>query len=188
MRPDRVMWTVGLTLAGAVLAGLVLNLTVGLSRTGWLIALGAVAACAAGAGLALRKHRARRVPAAFVPASGFRFSRPTAGYLLLAAVLAGGAVWLGAASAGWQRSHGFAQLWLTPSNETSATLGVRNDYAQTEQFRLVLKNAQGTTASWNLNLAAGATWQRTVAAPDGSSTLSAQLTTAGQDRVLEAGS
>src|SRR6185437_10354688 len=52
MRPDRVMWAVGLVVAGAVLAGLVLNLAGGLTRLSWAITLAVAVLCWAGAWLA----------------------------------------------------------------------------------------------------------------------------------------
>src|ERR1700689_3188195 len=137
MYPDRAMWAVGLVLAGAVLAGLVLNLTTGLTRLSWAITLAiAVLACAC-VGLVLRRRGGRRVEPAAVRAKDSRFSPLTGGFLLLAAVLAGGAVWLGQASAARQHSPGFAQLWLVPTTGANATLGVRDDYTGKQAFVVV---------------------------------------------------
>jgi hypothetical protein len=176
MYPNRAMWAVGLVLAGAVLAGLVLNLTTGLTRLSWAITLAiAVLACGC-AGLAVSRRRGRREEAAPVRARDFRFSPLTGGLLLLAAVLAGGAVWLGEASAARQHSPGFAQLWLVPAAGANATLGVRDDYPGRQAFLMVLRNGGKTVGSWDLTLAAGETWQRTVTATAGAK-LAATLTT-----------
>lgn len=167
MYPDRAMWTIGLVLAGAVLAGLVLNLTTGLTRLSWAIALAIAVLACAGVGLAVRLRGGGREKAAPVRAKGFRFSPFTGGFLLLAAVLAGGAVWLGQRSVGWQHSPGFAELWLVPAAGTNATLGVRDDYTGRQAFVVVLTSSGKTVGTWNLTLVAGETWQRTVTATAG---------------------
>jgi len=193
MRPDRMMWGAGLILAGAVLTGLLLNRVTGLTTLSWAVALAiAVAACAGGV-LVGRGRGAARTSAAPVadgcadavkPAPvrriGFHFSPVTTGFLLLAAVLAGGAVWLANASAGWQHSPGFAQLWLTPATDTTSTLGVRDNFPGQQTFRLVLRGNGGQVlGAWDLSLAEGEAWQRTVARPAGS-TLTATLGLRGQ--------
>lgn len=190
MRPDRVMWTVGLTLAGTVLAGLLLNVTGGLTRLSWAVTLTVAVLASAGVVLAVRKRGARREPRNSgrrePRSSGLRVSPLTGGFLLLTALLAGGAVWLAAASANWQRSPGFAQLWLVPAKGASETLGVRDNYPGRQAFHLTLRDGSRRVASWDLKLAQGETWQRTVTAQLGGnlpgSKLAATLTT--PDRVL----
>jgi hypothetical protein len=167
-------------LAGAVLTGLLLNLVTGLTRLSWAVALIVVMTAAACAGLAIRRRRAEQVAQAPVPRRGFRPSPVTGGFLLLAAVLAGGAVWLADASAGWHRSPGFAQLWLTPATDTTSTLGVRDNFPGQQTFRLVLRGNGGKVlGTWDLSLAEGQAWQRTVARPAGT-TLTATLGMPGQ--------
>jgi hypothetical protein len=192
MRPDRMMWGTGLALAAAVLAGLVLNLTTGLTRLSWAVALAiAVVACAC-ADLVIIRRGADEVTSAPVadgcadgvkPApvrrNGFRFSPVTGGFLMLAAVLAGGAVWLANASAGWPDSPGFAQLWLTPATKATSTLGVRDSYPGQQMFQLVLRDGGKAIGTWDLSLSEGQAWQRTVARPAGS-TLTATLDVPGQ--------
>lgn len=180
MRPDRAMWGVGLALAGAVLAGLVLNLVTGLTRLSWAVALAIAVLCCAGVRLVIARSGARPVPAEPVPYHGFRLSPVTGGFLLLAAALGGGAVWLAAASANWQHSPGFAQLWLVPARGASSTLGVRDQYPGRQTFRLVLRSGTKAVSTWDLSLADGETWQRTVTAAAGG-TLSATLTTPGTE-------
>lgn len=187
MRPDRMMWGTGLALAAAVLAGLVLNLATGLTRLSWTVALAiAVAACAGGVLVARRRGAqaaasapsadasAEEVKPAPVRRSGFRFSPVTGGFLMLAAVLAGGAVWLANASAGWQQSPGFAQLWLTPATATTSALGVQDNYPGQQVFQLVLRDGGKEIGTWDLVLSKGQAWQRTVARPAGR-TLTATL-------------
>jgi hypothetical protein len=174
------MWAVGLVVAGAVLAGLVLNLAGGLTRLSWAITLAVAVLCWAGAWLAARRKRAGPQEAAAVPKTGFALPLAAVGYLLLAAALAGVAVWLAAASASWPRSPGFAQLWLVPAQGQAFTLGVRDNYPERHTFRLVLHSGATTVASWDLNLANGGTWQRAVTQPAGGP-LVATLTTPDQE-------
>jgi hypothetical protein len=187
------MWGAGLVLAGTVLAGLLLNLVTGLTTLSWAVAFAvAVAACAGGVLVARRRGAGKlasppvadagadAVEPAPVRFSGFRFSPVTAGFLALAAVLAGGAVWLANASTGRQHEAGFAQLWLTPATEATSTLGVRDNFAGQQTFRLVLRADGGRVlGAWDLSLAQGQAWQRTVARPAGS-TLTATLGMSGQ--------
>jgi len=180
MRPDRMMWGAGLALAVAVLAGLVLNLATGLTRLSWAVALAVAVVAVACAYLVIRRHGADEVTRTRVRLRDFRPSTVTGGFLLLAAVLAGGAVWLANASAGWPHSPGFAQLWLTPSSGTTSTLGVRDNFPGRQTFRLVLRGNGGKVlGAWDLSLAQGQAWQRTVARPAGS-TLTARLGMPGQ--------
>jgi hypothetical protein len=187
------MWGAGLALAAAVFTGLLLNLLTGLTPLSWAVALAVVVAAGAGGVLVVRRRGAAEAASAPVadgcaeevkPApvrrSGFRFSPVTGGFLMLAAVLAGGAVWLANASSGWQHSPGFAQLWLTPATDVTSTLGVRDNFPGQHTFRLVLRGNGGKVrGAWDLSLAQGQAWQRTVARPAGT-TLTANLGLPGQ--------
>ncbi len=180
MRPDRMMWGAGLVLAGTVFTGLLLNLVTGLTPLSWAVALAVMVVAVACAGQVIMRPGTDLVDHALVLLRGFRPSRVTGGFLLLAAVLAGGAVWLANASAGWQHSSGFAQLWLTPATKATSTLGVGDNFPGRQTFRLVLRGNGGRVlGAWNLTLAQGQAWQRTVARPAGS-TLTARLGLPGQ--------
>jgi hypothetical protein len=180
MRPDRMLWGAGLVLAGTVFTGLLLNLVTGLTPLSWAVALAVAVVAVACAGQLLMRRGADVVRPALVRLRGFRPSRATGGVLLLAAVLAGAAVWLANASAGWPRSPGFAQLWLTPATNVTSTLGVRDNFPGRHTFRLVLRGKGGRVlGAWDLSLAQGESWQRTVARPAGSR-LTARLGLAGQ--------
>jgi hypothetical protein len=98
-------------------------------------------------------------------------------------VVTGAAIGLAQVSAGWQRTPGFAQLWLVPArNGTAAgqaTLGVRSGYPQAESFHLVLRRGAHTVSTWDFTLASGQTWQQTVTA-GARQRLAAELTAVGQ--------
>jgi hypothetical protein len=180
MRPDRMMWGIGLILAGTAFAGLLLNLATGLTPLSWAVAFAVAAVAAAGAGRLVMRREPGLVKSALVRLRGFRPSRVTGGLLLLAAVLAGAAVWLANASAGWPRSPGFAQLWLTPATRVTSTLAVRDNFPGQQTFRLVLRGGGGQVlGAWDLSLTQGESWQRTVARPTGRK-LTARLGLPGQ--------
>jgi hypothetical protein len=180
---------VGLALAALVGAGLVLNLAGGLTAASWAVAAGILVAVGVAGWLGVRYARRRGdgrtgkgevAPVPYLRVRSFAFDLPTTGYLLLAVALAAGAVVLAARGVGWQRSAGFAELWLVPEKGTAA-LGVRNDYPATETFRLVLRRGAVPVGDWQLRLAAGQSWRSSIVAPAGSS-LTATLT--GTTRVL----
>jgi hypothetical protein len=187
------MWGAGLVLAGTVFTGLLLNLVTGLTPLSWAVALAVAVAAVVCADLVINRRRvimghgtaeaaAEPVPDADADAvkpapvrrRGFRFSPVTAGFLTLTAVLAGGAVWLANASAGWQHSSGFAQLWLTPATATTSTLGVRDNFPGQQTLQLVLRDGGKPIGTWDLLLSKGQAWQQTVARPAGR-TLTATL-------------
>jgi Protein of unknown function (DUF1616) len=184
----RAMWVPGLSLAATVFCGLVLNLMpVGLTRASWTIALTVVtlAALAASTFLpaqgpsvprtAVKGTRGPRTPSG----GGSWATGPLAGYAAAAVAISGAGVGLAIASAGWQHSPGFAQLWLVPAASGEAGLGVRSGYPGAETFHLVLRSTTNALLSWDFTLGSGQTWQRTVSAPVGQH-LTAQLTITGQ--------
>lgn len=191
------MWIAGLSLATAVLGGLLLNfLPVGLTRTSWTIALAGTTllALATATMLRIRQPRAAAQPGSSRAAAGTlpypappdtRARRPLHGpamvYSVAAVLVAGVAIWLGVFSAARQHSAGFAELWLVPAGNGTdrATVGVRNDYARAERFHLVLQRGSQTVAQWDLELGTGKAWTAAVAAP-ASQRLSADLTVPGE--------
>jgi uncharacterized protein DUF1616 len=166
----RAMWVAGLSLAVTVLAGLLLNLLPGgLTRTSWTISLTAVTLLACAWPSPQDQNEPLVMPV----------MRIAAGYAVAALAIAGTATGLAVASAGWQHSPGFAQLWLVPAGNGQASLGVRSGYARAEVFRLVLRRGQEAPLSWDFTLRAGQTWRQTVSAQAGQH-LAAQLTVTGQ--------
>lgn len=183
----RGLWTVGLSLALAALGGLLLNLTpAGLTRTTWTVSLTAVTLLTLAASAWLRSLRSGGTSASWVTTE--RPPARAALTVLAALAVAGVAIGLAVVSAGWQRSPGFAQLWLVPSRIVAArgpaapgqaTLGVRSGYAGTETFHLVLRRDTSTIGTWDFTLTAGQTWQRAITTQAGQH-LTAQLSTTGQ--------
>jgi hypothetical protein len=184
----RCIWATGLSLAVTVLGGLALNLTpVGLTRSSWTISLTILTMLALAASAGQRAWRSRAGTAHETPARRPARSRSVVrhklAYLVAALVVTGAAVGLGQVSAGWQRTPGFAQLWLVPARNSTAagqaTLGVRSAYPKAERFHLVLRRGARPVSTWDFTLASGQTWQQTVTAGAGQR-LAAELTAAGQ--------
>lgn len=171
----RAMWSAGLSLAAAVLGGLLLNLTpAGLTELTWTISIAGLTVLAAMASAWRRRRSVSHVARVAGRPRWTPATRLIAGYALAAVVIAGSAIGLAAASSGWRDSPGFAQLWLVPGH--GATLGVRSGYDAAQTFHVVLRNGAKAMGTWDFSLGAGQTWQRTITAPAGQR-LTAQLTT-----------
>jgi hypothetical protein len=178
-RAWRAAWSVGLSLAVAALAGLVLNLIpAGLTAVTWTAGLAAVtlAALAAAAFLPAAAPLPRAGPP--VRNTGRPWAwRAVAGSALAVALLAG-AVTLAVVSAPWPRPPGFAELRLVSATGPTASVGVRNAYPGPETFRLTVQNGRSAPMKWTITLSPGQEWQRIVPTVAGES-LSARLTTPG---------
>ena len=85
-----------------------------------------------------------------------------------AAVIAIGAVTLAVIGADTQKYPGYTQLWLSPleHKQLSASLGITNQQGGAIHYRLVLLRKGRVSAIWNLTLADGQTWQRTISFTD----------------------
>ncbi len=186
----RGLWTAGLSLAVAVFAGLLLNLTpAGLTRLTWTISLTAIILTAAVASSFRRsRHQSPQTRTKRATPSSRAGKWIAAGYAAGAVAFAGAAVGLAMASVGWQHSPGFAQLWLVPARGTTASepnvnghiaLSVRSQYRGAETFHLVLLRGTSPVGTWDFRLDAGQSWVRDVTAAAGQR-LTARLTTVGE--------
>jgi hypothetical protein len=81
-----------------------------------------------------------------------------------ALLVAAGAVGVARVGASIQRYPGFTELWLTAARQApaAADLGVINHQGGSRRYRLVLLHQGHTERTWNLVLADGATWRRTI--------------------------
>lgn len=197
---ERVAVAGGLSLAGPVLGGLVLQLGgFSLHRATWVSLL--VMLTLVGDAVLLRRRadepdwadqhdrevRPARAGWADEAMAAWRAARSGG------AVAAGRAVWTGGSAAAWRRGlptrpvaafgaavliaaggiglacystavqphPGFTQLWLAPlsGHAPAAELGVSNRQGTVMRYTLVLDRNGHTTATWNLTLADGQTWQ-----------------------------
>ena len=171
---ERVAVMAGLALAVPILGGLLLYAArVPLHRPGWLGLLAGVT-LAGDIVLFLRRRAGRAAPFSWQPA--WRVPRWQAAVFAAAVLVAACGVGLAAAGAAHQPQPGFTQLWLSPQQQKAHTLsfGVTNDQGGTTSYRLVLLLNGQVSATWNLTLANGQTWQRSVAV-NGTYTLTANL-------------
>jgi hypothetical protein len=82
----------------------------------------------------------------------------------VAVLIAGSAVWVARAGAESQQYPGFTELWLSSKDHSTSVdnLGVSNQQGSTEKYKLVLLRKGRVSATWELTLATGQTWQKTV--------------------------
>jgi hypothetical protein len=87
-----------------------------------------------------------------------------AGACGLAVVIAGCAIWVAQAGAASEQYPGYTELWLASVNHSTSVynLGVTNQEGKTENYRVNLLRKGHVSATWNLTLGAGKTWERTV--------------------------
>jgi uncharacterized membrane protein len=177
----RAGWSAGLSLAIAVLAGLLLNLLPsGITTVTWTTGLAAVtlAALTATALIPGGPRVAGGVHGQSVRNIGKSWNWGVVAVSFLAVALAAGAVAIAVVSASRPAPPGFAQLWLVPAAGSAASVGVRNAYPEAETFQLLVWDGGSPAIAWTITLGPGQQWQRAVRAVAGK-TLSAQLTTPG---------
>jgi hypothetical protein len=160
---ERAAVATGLALVVPVIGGLALGAAgIPLHRTTWA-ALFAGAALLGDAVLLALRWTGRRLP----PGRRQRAPRlATRHKIALGAALgiAAGAVVLALAGAGKQQYPSFTQLWLLARDQRAhtASLGVSNHQGATTRYRLVLLRKARVSATWNLTLADGQSWQRVI--------------------------
>ena len=159
---ERVVVMAGLALAVPVLGGLLLYAVgVPLHRPGWLGLLAGVT-LAGDVVLFLRRRAGRAAPFSWQPA--WRVPRWPAAAFAAAVLVAAFGVGLARTGVANQPQPGFTQLWLSPQqqNEHTLSLGVSNDQGGATSYRLVLLRNGQVSATWDLTLANGRTWERSV--------------------------
>lgn len=159
---ERAAVITGLALAIPVLGGLLLYAAgVPLHRAGWLGLLAGVT-LAGDVALFLRRRAGRAAPFSWQPT--WQLPRRQAAAFAAAVLIAAGALELARIGTAMQPQPGFTQLWLSPQRQDSRalSLGVSNDQGSTTRYWLVLLRNGSVSATWNLTLAPGQTWQRSV--------------------------
>ncbi len=147
LTPERLVLSLGTSLAVTILGGLALNLTPwGLQPTAWALFLGGVSVAAAAAAL-WRRGLSRPAPLAW-PMAGLRWTQAL--LLGLTALLLAGAIGVARLGALNQPSSGFTELWLIPV-EAAATdkvrLGIANHNSAPMRYRVELAVA-GQIKTW----------------------------------------
>jgi uncharacterized membrane protein len=159
---ERAAVITGLALVVPVLGGLLLYVAgVPLHRPGWLGLLAGVT-LAGDVALFLRRRAGRAVP--FSSQLTRQLPRGQVAVFAAAVLVAACAVGLARIGVATQPRPGFTQMWLLPQrdNARALSLGVSNDEGRTTRYLLVLLRHGWVSATWNLTLTAGQTWQRSV--------------------------
>lgn len=160
---DRTLLTVGLSISILAIAGLALDLLPsGLSRGSWLAAIdvGVVAA------LVVARRRPAAAPAPR-PVARPRVRWATVGTLALAGALAVTALTVDIRGAQAQeRRERFVEVWLVPSGNHAALLGIRSAEPSVTGYRVTLADGPRRVRTWSgIRLAWGESWQVTVTLP-----------------------
>lgn len=179
VRVERWAWAIAVSIGAAVLGAFFLNfLPSGLTRTNWLILLGATTVLAGAFATArgrLSRGASDREPVGTRArtARAVVHDRRTVAALAGAAVVMAVAVWIGVSSAAGVPYQGFAELWLVPSatasaavaggdrTHVSADIGVYSLEERDRRFRLELRADDGVLVqSWAFDLGPGAQWRQ----------------------------
>lgn len=184
-RVERLVASLGLSLAIAILGGIALNLTPwGLQTSAWAYLLACVTVCMGGVAFA-RRHSYTRRDAAKQSANLRRFGLPplpsaaqtrrsghltTPQILMLCAALLITVGAVAIAANGQQQANAVedataTQLWIQPvtqSDISTIQIGMTNRLPGVTPFQLILTSQGVTVHRWNLTLHADATWQTTV--------------------------
>jgi hypothetical protein len=161
---ERLAVAAGVSLGVPVIGGLVMYAAgIPLHRTAWA-ALFASTALLGDAVLVGLRRTGRRTPRGR-PRNAPRLAMRHTVTFGAAVIIAAGAVGIALVGAARQQYPGFTQLWLLPGGQhgSTASLGVTNHQGTVTRYRLVLLRRARVSTSWNLSLADGQTWQRTVA-------------------------
>ena len=160
---ERVMIGTGLALMLPIFGGLVLYAAgISLHRTAWLGLLSGGTIVGA---VVLAVLRSKSEPAAPGTRAKIKINLPLRHALIYgaAAVFAVATIFIAIISSDSQSQPGYTQLWMAPTkNEAVASLGVNNQQGGTVLYRLQLLKKGKVSATWNLTLSNGQTWQRDI--------------------------
>jgi hypothetical protein len=172
-RIERLLFSLGASLAVAALAGLMLHWTaLGLRPAAWAVALGNLTLVASLLALVRRWRQPASEAVQPRPWSGFRSAGMTpaqGGLLGLAVLLVAGALLIARDGALQQRATGFTQLWVLPDSaakQDSVRLGVSNREPGQIGYRLLVTASGTIIGSWpRITLGPDEQWEATVALP-----------------------
>lgn len=165
--PERIAYSIGLSLVAAVLWGLVLHvLGLGIGTMSWAFSFGPFTLILSLVALF------RRITATSKPnprktwVSGFRVPPLQVGILALAVGIMILATAVAIAGAENEPTPGFTQLWMLPGSGDTVRVGIHNYEHATMQYDLELVADGQTIAVWDsLELASDELWETEVAAP-----------------------
>ncbi len=166
---ERLLFSLGLSLAVAILGGLVLDALPAGLQPGWWLALLLATTLSAGAVALLRRRGASLPDLSSVGQSRARLPASQALLLAAAGLLAATAVVVAARGATEQPFAGVTELWMLPLgsvDQPAVVLGVRSVESSPTRYRLVLSVAGQVANEWtSIELAPGQTWETTSGLP-----------------------
>jgi hypothetical protein len=172
---ERLVFSLGVSLAMAMLAGFVLNWTSwGLQAPGWVLLLGDVTLALAAWGLARLRWAIYRQPASRAVSRGTRVAggwRFRDGLLFgIGATLVISALLVARHGALAQTGPGFTQLWMVPEpasdGQNSVQIGFSNDEQGPTRYDLQLTVDDQLVTEWpSITLDPGGRWTEVVALP-----------------------
>jgi hypothetical protein len=167
---ERLVFSLGLSLAVVILGGLLLNLTpFGLRASTWAVLLAGITLGASAVALVRRRGQSMSAPG-WWRVGNFGLT-PRQGLVLgLAAAIVCGAMAVSITGAERQSYPGFTQLWMLPagtsSGENIVRLGVGNMQSTDMEYRLVVNVDGKTVIEWPvIDLQPHATWEATLVLP-----------------------
>ncbi len=163
-RVERVLISLGLSIAVAILSGFILNWTpLGLNAATWAFVLVGVTLGAS----ALAWWRRSSVPQPQArPSASLQLSARDGVLFALAGVIALLALTVARVGAVQQPQLGFTQLWMVPVSDQSVQIGLTNIEAQPVTYRLVLRRGTRSLQEWPaLALQPGQQWNVQVVLP-----------------------
>lgn len=192
LQGERIWWSVVASTGTALLGGLLLNVTGGLTRTSWAAFLGSITAT--GTVFAVIRPR--------LPGEMERrprsIRRGPSGYsqrwlwLIPVLLLLAGAIGLSVYSSRTSDQERFAQLWLVPTPLPAGdyanhmTVGIENQEGRTDTFRVVVETGQGKTLETRrVRLASGARWTLKLSRPKGAAVEATLALASSPSRVLD---
>lgn len=166
--PERILLTLGLSVAAAALGGLALNLTPwGLRATPWAALLGGLTLAASAVAFARRRGQPAAGPARRAPRLRLRDGL----MFVLAALLVVVALREAQTEAIRRQSVGFTQLWVLPAgpaDRAAVQLGVVSQEPALTRYRLRLEVDGRLVREWqSIALRPSEQWEQTIALPAG---------------------
>lgn len=175
---ERILLSVGLSIAIDIIGGLLINLIpLGLETTSWGALLGNVTV--GGSALALIRWwgKPAQAPLDITLAPGqdegahrdTYFASPLVRVMAMVSVIAvTGAFAISLIATQRTPQAGFTQLWmLPPANTSSVRIGVRNEEQNTKHYNVQLSASGSPVNTWNdITLAPGQSWTVTVPLPE----------------------
>lgn len=165
--PERLLFSLGLSLIGGVFGGLVLNTTPwGLQAGSWAALLSAITL-----GASIVAWLRRRKTTTIVVKRRLGLDGRQTFLLGLASVGVIGALAIASIGAAQPRNTGFTQLWILPTegiDSETVQLGVKNMETETMNYRLQLTMDERPVKDWTpITLQPGETWETTFTLPSG---------------------